>query len=558
MWQIGWGLRLGRVNWERFEIITMMLHPPAALPYERPTDYADRVGRWYTDLNSDMHRKQSGQYFTPIKIATFMANLYPPATQRRIRIADPGAGAGMLACALCETLAERTIPPQVIELLAYELDTELAETLNVVLHHTQMWLAERNIMLQFTVSLADFVLAHAAELNAAPRLFASAQTEPFDIIITNPPYLKIAKTDPRAQAVSIIVHGQPNLYALFMAVAAQLLKPGGELLVISPRSYTSGPYFRRFREYFLALMRPEFIHIFESRRDAFSRDEVLQENVILRARKAVGWTDSLSMAQVKVSRSAGRTDLDQATCRETPLNTVLNWASHDKVLRIPQNETDDSIAHLMRSWSGTLHTYGLEISTGPVVPFRAKTLLAQAEESESSCAPLLWMQHIQPMRVVWPTVARGKPQYIVVKPESRSLLVADKHYVLLRRFSAKEQARRLIAAPYLPGTLPSAYLGLENHLNYIHRPGGDLNAVEVYGLALWLNSRILDIHFRTLSGNTQINATEIRTLPLPPWELIVKLGERALASDNPADKIDDLIDEVLSTQNRSMEALISG
>ena len=80
----------------------------------------------------------------------------------------------------------------------------------------------------------------------------------------------------------VVVHGQPNIYALFMAATAALLRKGGEFLFITPRSFASGPYFRLFREKFFANIRPVGVHVFGSRREAFGRDEVLQESIGLR------------------------------------------------------------------------------------------------------------------------------------------------------------------------------------------------------------------------------------------------------------------------------------
>ena len=53
-----------------------------------------------------------------------------------------------------------------------------------------------------------------------------------------------------------VIHGQPNIYALFMAIAAHLLAKNGELIFITPRSYTAGPYFRLFREHFFSYVEP--------------------------------------------------------------------------------------------------------------------------------------------------------------------------------------------------------------------------------------------------------------------------------------------------------------
>ena len=45
--------------------------------------------------------------------------------------------------------------------------------------------------------------------------FWSATAGKFDIIIGNPPYLRIMRNNPAAQAMPRVVHGSPNLYFLF-------------------------------------------------------------------------------------------------------------------------------------------------------------------------------------------------------------------------------------------------------------------------------------------------------------------------------------------------------
>ena len=48
------------------------------------------------------------------------------------------------------------------------------------------------------------------------------------------------------------------------------------MVYLTPRSFASGAYFRAFREWLFARIRPIRIHVFGSRKDAFHRDEVLQ------------------------------------------------------------------------------------------------------------------------------------------------------------------------------------------------------------------------------------------------------------------------------------------
>src|SRR5690606_20422675 len=108
--------------------------------------------------------------------------------------------------------------------------------------------------------------------------------------------------------------------------------------------------------------------------------------------------------------------------------------------------------------------------------------LSEAPDAEQ-CAPVLWVQHISRMAVNWPIAKFGKPQRIVVNAVTRSLLLPNSNFVFVRRFSPKEDNSRLTAAPYLAGELSGDCLGVENHVNYVHRPGGTLLPEEALGLA---------------------------------------------------------------------------
>lgn len=527
----------------------MLVQSGAPLPCEgeRPTNYAERLGQWYAASASSSHRKEVGQYFTPASVAEFMAGLYKSAGDT-VRVLDPGAGVGILSSAVCESLATRQVKPVRIELEAYESDPALACHLESSLLYLQRWLHAQGIDLNFRINADDFVIAHAEALNDSPRLFAieRGNINGYDVIISNPPYFKLPKSDSRARASAAVVHGQPNIYSLFMAISARLLKQGGELIFITPRSYASGSYFRLFRERFFTNMQPKAIHLFDSRRAPFNHDGVLQENVILLARRSDSWLEQICDDVVEVSGSAGVQDLSQSIKRRVALSNVIDFRSPNKILSIPVIEDDEEAAQVVLGWKENLRAYGLEISTGPVVPFRAVPSITQSGNVPEAHAPLLWMQNVTAMYVTWPTKAGGKKQYIKNNESSKPLLLSNKNYVLLRRFSSKEEKRRLIAAPFLANQIKSPFIGLENHLNYVHRPGGSMSEEEVYGLAALFNSTLLDTYFRTFSGNTQVSATELRMMPLPSLDLITEVGRKAMVSGQTGESLDDIVASVLS------------
>lgn len=509
---------------------------------------ADAAGRAYAAETPRTHQKSFGQYLTPPLIAAWMARRaeMPLEGQSMVRILDPAAGSGTLAVAACEALASLPNPPTTVQVVAYELDGELAQVLRSVLRSAQKRLAPR-IRLRWTVIERDFVLENAGVLTE--DLF-EAERGGFDLVIANPPYFKVSKSDPRAVACKALVHGQPNIYAFFMGISARLLRPGGQFCFITPRSWASGPYFEHFRREFFRVIRPTAIHLFDSRTASFSRDEVLQEIMITWGIRDDDWCARETAERIEMTTSEGARDLEHARRRTLHLDDLLDPRDKHLILKLPASEEDDEIVELVHTWEGSLAAHGLKISTGPVVHFRALEHLLP--ESAPDAVPLLWLSHVRAMQVRWPLGLAKKCEYIRESEESAYILVPNKNYVLLRRFSAKEEARRLVAAPYFPlGGFNT--VGLENHLNYIYRPSGTLSDDEAWGLAALLNSATLDRYFRCVNGNTQVSATELRAMPFPDLKVIKNIGRRVRGCTD-LEKIDAIVGEIIADIPRAAVA----
>src|SRR5574341_994833 len=279
-------------------------------------------------------------------------------------VIEPGAGTGVLIAAVAEHLARQGGCHE-WRATAYETETSLHPALVLALGYTRHWLNEQGIHFSFEIKPDDFILANASHLHPAPLLEPLVEQAAPQLVISNPPYFKVPKSDPRVSVLKEVVHGQPNIYALFMAASAKLLRPDGQLIFITPRSFCSGPYFRQFRQWFFQTIALERVHLFESRTEAFERDEVLQENIILTGTKTDVQRDFIG-----VSASHGADDIGRAAVRRTLLRDLLDLGSPEAVLSIPTGPADTSISEIFNRWPDRLRTLGFEISTGPIVPFR--------------------------------------------------------------------------------------------------------------------------------------------------------------------------------------------
>jgi adenine-specific DNA-methyltransferase len=523
----------------------MMSNIPKPFSTERPVLYADRIGRWHSSITPSEIKKLTGQYMTSVSVAEFMASLVTPRIGK-LRILDPGAGAGILTCALCELLVSQKDKPTELFIDIYESDVQLIPVLKKVISHLKSYLEQRGLQITVDLKSDDFVLANAKAFPEHLGLFGLNAKKPlYDIVISNPPYFKLRKDDPRAKAARAIVHGQPNIYAIFLAISACLLSENGDLVFITPRSFTSGPYFRLFRERFFELVVPEVVHTFDSRRELFKVDNVLQENIILKAKREEGWLSDHKKRFIIVSTSSGESKLSDPKNRKFPLSCVLDLESPSKVFHIPTNSREKNIINRFKAWNSSLSDFGINISTGPVVPFRANGFLLKDPYTNTPQAPLLWMHNVRAMRIEWPTQTGRKPQYISISSDSDHLLLPNKNYVLFRRFTTKEETRRLVAAPLVLGQLKTTNVGLENHLNYMHRPGGFLSVDEVFGFSAIYNSEFFDLYFRTLNGNTQVSATELRAIPLPSLKRILIIGELVRKCQRPWQEVEQRVNDLL-------------
>ncbi len=504
--------------------------------FNLPSEYANFIAISYAKSTTDKHKKVNGQFFTPKQISDFMANLAKPISDK-ISILDPGCGTGILSCSLIEKLVFN-FKVNEINLTLYETDETVLIYTESVTDYLTKWLNERKIKFTYTINKTDFVIDNSEAFDEN-SLFTVGHIKRFEYIISNPPYFKISKSDQRASIAKELVYGQPNIYSIFMGLSAKLLNSKGELIFITPRSFSSGNYFKAFRKTFFKDISISDIHIFKSRKKMFKNYNVLQENIILRATK----TQNTS---IRVTVSECVKGLKNPKENYYPTKELIDLKSKDKILFIPSNKNESDTIKIFRKWGNTLNDYNIQISTGPVVAFRCTEFLKSEGQIKGPIVPLFWLHNIKEMEFVYPLKKGGKSSLIKITEGSRKVLLKNKNYIFLRRFSSKDDKSRLVCCPYFASRIDSEMIGVENHINYIHRPNGDLSESEIWGISALFSSSLFDTFFRTFNGNTQVGASELKQIKMPPLEDIKVIGNKVKQSQNHhKNAIDKIIQEVL-------------
>ncbi|WP_304325106.1 Eco57I restriction-modification methylase domain-containing protein [Corynebacterium frankenforstense] len=450
-----------------------------------------------------------GQYFTPHQAARIIASLPRVPEGASVRVLDPGAGSGILTAAIADRLHHER-PDLRIRVTVVEDDAvlhgALRETLEDVSQRTGA-----------TVRLVgrDFLR------------WALSTSEKFDLVIQNPPYAKLRSSSEEQtllRASGIVV---PNMYAAFLALGLRMLSDGGQQVAITPRSWMNGTYYSQFRHELVNAAGVDKIYTFESRSKVFKDTGVLQESIVVSMTKC----HTPEYVTVFISRDHS----SKSSHRTVAYDDVVT----PDFIHVPATEEDAAAVTWMATHATqSLADLGLSVSTGRVVDFRSRDMLYK--DYVPGAVPMLNASHLRGGVARHP-IGSKKPEWFRADEERASkLLVPGGTYVLIKRFSAKEERRRVVAATWT-SERPVAF---DNKLNYIHESGHGMNPREARGLWIFLNSSQLDHYFRVFSGHTQVNATDLRHMRFPSHLQLQMLGGSAAGNQ---ESIDATVDAVLST-----------
>ena len=214
---------------------------------------------------------------------------------------------------------------------------------------------------------------------------------------------------------------------------------------------------------------------------------------------------------------------------EVPYNLVVS--GKELYVYLVTNEEEVSVLKKLHQWDKTLPDIGLKMKTGLTVDFRNRDILR--DDAEEGAIPLFYSQHIKEGIVQFPI--QKEHEYVVT--EQKGLMQDNHNYLFVKRFTAKEEPRRLQCGVYLSKKFPQySKISTQNKINFIDGLLTNMSECLVYGLYVLFNSTIYDEYYRILNGSTQVNSTEINAMPVPDINIIQEMGRKIMKSKDMSEK----------------------
>jgi adenine-specific DNA-methyltransferase len=504
-----------------------------------PRAAAHLAGAIYTAALPDAYRATNGIFYTPPPLVDRLLEMADSAgvDWSSARVLDPSCGGGAFLLPVAQRMvaaAGRADPAVILRQLGARLH-------GFELDRFGAWLAQA----AFELALRDVI---AAAGRPAPQIvdvrdsldMRPAEYGRFDLVIGNPPYGRVTPDRARRTVFRRSVYGHANLYGLFTDAALHWARPGGGsgqgggsgpggvIAYVTPTSMLSGLYYKALRGLLAAAAPPVAVNFVSERQGVFA--DVLQETILATYRRG-GTRRTAGVGFITID-AAGTASACEAGTFALPSHPHAPWL-------LPRAPGQAALARRLGKLAHRLADYGYGVSTGPLVWNRFKDQFRQ--ERRAGCYPVIWAESVTSAgNFVWRSEKRNHAPWFEARLPRDNWLIVTQPCVLLQRTTAKEQARRLIAAE-----MSAAFLRrhrgviVENHLNMVRaivpQPG-----VPAAVIAALLGSATVDAAFRCINGSVAVSAFELEALPLPPPSVMADLAA-LVAAGAPARQIEAVI-----------------
>jgi len=274
--------------------------------------YSDEIENRYSQEADVQYRRSLGQFFTPFRIACFMADWILSNPKTKIDILDPAAGFGVFERAL--KLQSKAYDKS-LSFELWEIDQNIANSLREIVNHA-------NISAEIINS--DFL--------------SGPWNKKYDGIIANPPYYKHHHIEDKYkiyQNICTKTHFkfsiQTNIYCWFLVKCINLLNSGGKLAFIVPSEFLNANYGEKVKEY---LLRAGIIlHLININFVENVFDNAITTSVIILAEKMAEKSSYINFYNVKSIEDMNDLidflDKHPKTIRDvTKLNPIIKWRNY--------------------------------------------------------------------------------------------------------------------------------------------------------------------------------------------------------------------------------------
>lgn len=467
----------------------------------------------YIHNNKKEYLKENSQFFTPIGTIEKMLktiNFNDFENNQTLYILEPSAGCGTIVINTVLYIIKNATNINTIHFDIYEKDKNLIDILTSNLNKLCIYCNDK---IKFSYSLITDNFITYNKLVWEDDII----NRQYNLIISNPPFLKLNKVSEEAIIMNEIVNGQPNIYTLFMCMCAKLLSPDGYYVLVSPRNYLSGEYSKLVRRYLFDRLSLVHIHSFD-KRNLFNF--VNQEVIISTFKK------QLFLQNIHISHN-GKYSFD--------LNfNKLIFDNDNLSMIIPRKETDIKLFDHFSALQYSLNDLGFKVSVGPVVQFRNDGLLKQ-ELYNGNYVPLLIAKDIQANNNInYYNRENTRLTHNKSISNNSKQLIKNSNYLLVRKVAAKDDSELIISAVIDKKYFYTELLGFDNNLIYFHKldRSQELTLLECYGLYCFINSKEFSEYYSLINGTHTINISDFKEIKFPDYKTIIQLGKYLIDSNN--------------------------
>ncbi len=467
-------------------------------------------------IKSKSENIRLGRLFTKKDTARLMADsLSFDSAKTAYTILDPGAGTGILSAAVIEAICKKAKNCRQIFITCYENNPDFADMLEDNLERIRKKCRHDYDVRLFVSVYRENYLTESK--NHYTVTFFDTIPDKYDLIICNPPTDTLDKNSPEARETGGVTQVKINSAFLFLSQASRHLEPGGQLAILLPTSYATASALKNLRLECAKELSVLKIHIFVGKQKNTKRAVPLKKSFI------ITYGNCERPISIGISASSEKGD-DVSYLPDLPYGFVVDEKT--AALTLPKSLEDTKIVKYFSAFPETLESLGLKMSTGLVIDSKCRGMIFS--EMTEGTLPLIRHNMIKSGTVNFGERIAGK----YLAPTKKALMQKNKNMIIIKRIPAKSDERFVNSAIYLAAQLPDyKYISTHNKVNFIDtkNKSAEMCPRLIFGLFALLNSTIYDRYISIVSKSRQINAKEMKSLPLPPRHIIENIGIRLMS-----------------------------